>query len=112
MAEYLMLVHPDPAFVAPAPGTEVSSPYRSFMETYADHLLGGAALTGPETATSVRTDADGNITVTDGVFVESKEVLGGYWVLQAADLDEAISIAKQVPVRNGGIELRPIAIRS
>lgn len=112
MAEYLLLVHTEQGFVAPAIGGAASSPFEAFMKRNADRLLGGAALAGAETATSVRTDADGNVSVTDGVFVESKEVLGGYWVLQAADLDEAIAIAKEIPVRGGGVEVRPIAIRS
>jgi hypothetical protein len=48
------------------------------------------------------------VTVTDGPFVESKEVLGGYYLIEADDLDAAIAIAKQTPARFGGVEVRPI----
>jgi hypothetical protein len=48
--------------------------------------------------------------VTDGPFIETKEALGGYYLIEAADLDEAIGIAKQVPVRTGGVEVRPIRV--
>ena len=86
--------------------------FQEFMEKNADRLVSGAGLTGRDTATSVRRDASGNVTVTDGVFVESKEVLGGYWIIDVADLDEAIALAKQVPVVGGGIQVRPVSLRS
>lgn len=46
--------------------------------------------------------------MTDGTFAETKEVLGGFYIIEAADLDEALKIAKQVPARFGGVEVRPI----
>ncbi|MGO9910134.1 MAG: YciI family protein, partial [Acidimicrobiales bacterium] len=52
----------------------------------------------------------GSFTVTDGPFAETKEALGGYYLVEAADLDEAIAIAKQVPARYGGVEVRPIMV--
>ena len=73
-------------------------------------LSGGNALTPSDSATSIRTDASGELTVTDGPFVETKEALGGYYLIEAADLDEAIAIAKQVPARFGGVEVRPIRV--
>ena len=51
-----------------------------------------------------------SFTVTDGPFVETKEALGGYYLIEAADLDEAIAIAKQVPVGVGGVEVRPVRV--
>jgi hypothetical protein len=60
------------------------------------------------TATSIRRDERGSVVITDGVFVESKEVLGGYYVIDADDLDEALAIAAQVPVPFGGVEVRPV----
>lgn len=59
-------------------------------------------------ATSIRTDADGTMVVTDGAFAETKEALGGYYLIDVADLDEAIAVAKQVPAPSGGVEVRPI----
>src|SRR5206468_579149 len=90
-----------------ASGSEVSSPYRDFMTRQADVLRGGAALEPSSTATSLR-PGSGGPAVTDGPFAESKEVLGGYWVIEAADLDAALAIAREVPMPDGGIEVRPI----
>jgi hypothetical protein len=78
------------------------------MERRAGALRGGAALESAETATSLRADVDGGFAITDGPFAESKEVLGGYSVIEAADLDEALAIAKEVPAPFGGVEVRPI----
>jgi hypothetical protein len=69
---------------------------------------GGEALEPVSTATTVRV-RDGNTVTSDGPFAETNEVLGGYYVLNCKDLDEAIEIAAQCPgARNGSIELRPI----
>ena len=69
---------------------------------------GGNALQGIATATTVRV-RNGKTTVTDGPFAETKEQLGGYYLVEAKDLDEAISIAARIPgARNGSIEVRPI----
>ena len=46
--------------------------------------------------------------MTDGTFAETKEVIGGYYVIEAADMDEALAVAKQVPAPMGGVEVRPI----
>jgi hypothetical protein len=46
--------------------------------------------------------------MTDGPFAETKEALGGYYVIDAADLDQALAIAKQVPAPFGGVEVRPV----
>ena len=60
------------------------------------------------TATSIRGDGAGGFTITDGAFAETKEALGGYYLLEAADLDEAIALAKQIPAAFGGVEVRPV----
>ena len=57
-------------------------------------LRGGHALQPTSTATSIRGDGNGGFTVTDGPFVETKEALGGYYLIEAADLDEAIAIGQ------------------
>jgi hypothetical protein len=56
----------------------------------------------------VRLGADGEPVVTDGPFAETKEALGGYYLIEAADLDEALALAKQIPAPFGGVEVRPI----
>lgn len=64
------------------------------------------------TATTVRV-RDSKRTVTDGPFAETKEQLGGYFLIEAADLDEAIAIAAQIPgARYGSIEVRPVVMRA
>lgn len=112
MANYLILIYNDEQAAQQATGTEVSSPYREFMARRASSLRGGVALEPGDTATSVRPDGRGGFAVTDGPFAESKEVLGGYYVIEAADLDEALAIAKEVPAPFGGVEVRPIRVMS
>lgn len=69
----------------------------------------GVRMDGPETATTV-TGGDDGFLVTDGPFAELKDALGGYFILEAADLDAAIAVAKTVPpVKYGGrVEIRPL----
>jgi hypothetical protein len=70
--------------------------------------LGGNGLCHTATATTVRI-VNGKKTVHDGPFAETKEQLGGFYLIDAADLDAAIEIAKKVPVlQDGSIEVRPI----
>ena len=64
-----------------------------------DAVIGGNALEASTTATSVRSDPAGRPAVTDGPFLATKEALGGYHLLEAADLDEAIALAKRIPER-------------
>lgn len=70
--------------------------------------LGAGPLHSVATATSVRVRDDKRV-VTDGPFVETREQLGGYYVIEAKDLDEAIGIAERIPpARYGTIEIRPV----
>ena len=71
-------------------------------------IRGGNSLEGTPSATSIRRGAGGELSVTDGPFVETKEALGGYYLIEAADLDDAIAVAKQVPAHFGGVEVRPV----
>jgi hypothetical protein len=70
--------------------------------------LGAAPLHPTSTATSLRM-RDGRRVITDGPFAETREQLGGFFLVEAADLDEAISIAEQIPAgRWGTVEIRPV----
>jgi hypothetical protein len=70
--------------------------------------LEGLELDSRSTAKSIRV-RDGKATVTDGPFAETKEVLGGYFIAECADLDEAIDIASRIPVAEyGSVEIRPL----
>jgi hypothetical protein len=82
----------------------------SFGETHGPSIRGGHGLQPTGTATTIRRDASGTATVTDGPFAETKEALGGYYLIEAPDLDAAIAIAKEVPARFGGVEVRPVMV--
>ena len=71
--------------------------------------VGGDQLAGADTATTVRVQ-DGDTLTTDGPFVETKEELGGYYIVDADDLDEAIAFAARIPAARfgGAIEVRPV----
>ncbi|GAA1945679.1 YciI family protein [Microbacterium deminutum] len=112
MPNYLVTIYRDESTFTQQQGTAVSAPYRAFMQRHAGSLRGGAGLEPASTATSIRSDGNGGYAVTDGPFAESKEVLGGYYVIEAADLDEALAIAKEVPAPFGGVEVRPIRVLS
>jgi hypothetical protein len=75
-------------------------------------VKGGAQLQPASTATTVRVQ-DGRTLTTDGPFVESKEALGGYYLLEAEDLDAAIELAARVPAARmgGAVEVRPLVER-
>ncbi len=74
------------------------------------HWIGGGRLQPTDTATTIRRVA-GKDTVVDGPFAETKEQLGGYYVISAADLDEALALAAEMPFTDSVVEVRPIAFR-
>jgi hypothetical protein len=85
--------------------------YRVFTEKIrkSGHFIGCNRLQPPDTATTVRV-RNGKVSVTDGPFAETKEQFGGYYVIEARDLDEAIEVAAKIPgAWVGCVELRPIA---
>ena len=82
--------------------------YNAFGEEQKQFLGGGEALMPTNTATTVRV-RDGKTLTTDGPFAETKEQLGGYYLLNCKDLDEAIGVAAKIPgATHGSIEIRPI----
>jgi hypothetical protein len=105
MAQYLVLIYEDEAgWQAGGEAAEAGmKAHNEFGQKHAAALRGGAALQPTGTATTIR---DG--VVTDGPFVESKEALGGYYLVEADDLDQALAIAKDVPAPFGGVEVRPL----
>ncbi len=113
MAQYAILIYEDEASWAGAGQeafTQALKEHTAFGENNASVLRGGNALRPTDTATSVRKDSSGGFAITDGPFAETKEALGGYYLVEAADLDEAIAVAKQVPARFGGVEVRPVMV--
>jgi hypothetical protein len=82
--------------------------YRAFGKEFAKAIQGGNALQPTGTATTVRV-RNGTRLTTDGPFAETKEQLGGYYLVDAVNLDEALDIAAKIPgARFGSIEVRPI----
>ena len=111
MAEYLVLIYGDESAAWNNDGetsNQVMKGHQVFGERNAATLRGGNALQPTASAPSIREDSSGGFVVTDGPFAETKEALGGYYLVEAADLDEALALAKQVPMPSGGVEVRPI----
>lgn len=114
MARYLILIYGDEQAwdaVSPQELEERHAAHVAFAATAGPAILGGAQLQPAGTATSLRAGADGRPTPTDGPFLETKEVLGGYYVVEASDLDAAIAMAsrlREVTAGHGGVEIRPL----
>ncbi|MCL4152545.1 UNVERIFIED_CONTAM: hypothetical protein GTU68_064886 [Idotea baltica] len=113
--KYLLLIYASEA-VEPQYGTpefdELIAGYRTFTKEVEDKgaLLGGDALTPVETASTVRV-RQGKVQVSDGPFAETKEQLGGYYLLECKDLDEAMDFASRIPsAKHGCVEVRPIQV--
>jgi hypothetical protein len=111
VGKYLVMIYDDEAKWAAADPSVMEQNHknhRAFVEANGGAVRGGGQLDESTTATSIRADGNGGYVVTDGTFAETKEVMGGYYIIEAADLDEALAIAKQVPSPMGGVEVRPL----
>jgi len=109
--QFLLTIYADESTSADMPpdaGREMMDAYREFGREAADVIVAGEALHPVATATTVRV-RDGEPLLTDGPFAETREQLGGYYVVEAKDLNEALQIASKIPAaRTGSIEVRPI----
>ena len=111
--QYLLMIYDAEKVWTDMPEAERNRMFGEYMAFTEDikktgHHLGGNALQPIHTATTVRV-RDGKPAVTDGPFAETREQLGGYYLVEAKDLDEAIGIAARIPsARMGMIEVRPI----
>ena len=111
--KYLCLIYDDEKKM----GTMSKSEGDAFMGEYfaftdgirkSGHYLGGEALQPVQTATTVRI-RNGKMSTTDGPFAETKEQLGGFYFINARDLNDAIQVASRIPsARTGSVEVRPI----
>lgn len=111
MAQYALLIYSDEKSWAKATQddfAQVMKGHQVFGETNGKKILGGEALQDTPTATTIRPDSSGEFVTTDGPFVETKEALGGFYLVEAESLDEALALAKQIPMPYGGIEVRPV----
>jgi len=110
--QYMLLIYGDEALWANMPEAEV----KTLMQSYVDYskalaasglLRGGSELASVSTATTVRV-RNAKTLIADGPFMETKEQLGGYYLIEAANLDEAIEWAAKIPsAAYGSIEIRP-----
>jgi hypothetical protein len=107
--QYLLLIHDDE--------TEDHSDLMPEYGTYTEALVASGSFVGAnqlqpsDTATTVRV-RDGETLVTDGPFIETKETLGGYYLVESESLDEAIEWAAKIPsARYGHVEVRPVVMR-
>jgi hypothetical protein len=112
--KYILLIYAsDQAWAAQTPAQlqEVMGRYRVFTESIraSGQMVGGDKLEPASTATTVRV-RDGKTLTTDGPFAETKEQLGGFYLIEAKDLDEAIGIAARIPgAAYGSVEVRPVS---
>jgi hypothetical protein len=110
---YLCLIYDDEKKLGAMPKSESDAfmgEYFTFTEAIkqSGHYLGGEALQPVHTATTVRM-RNGKMSTTDGPFAETKEQLGGFYLIKAKDLNDAIQVAARIPsARLGSVEVRPI----
>jgi hypothetical protein len=115
--EYMILIHSDESYEMPAPGSAefdaMMGEWAAYNQRLIDggHWVAGASLQPTLTATVVRKEYGAAPAITDGPFAESKEQLGGFYLVRADDLDQAIELATAIPIPVGSLEVRPVAFR-
>ena len=115
--QYMILIYePEGCYDTPAGQTALGDIVAKHMALAgelraAGAMLSGDGLQGVETATTIVTGDGGQQSIHDGPFAETREHLGGYYVIDMPDLDAALAMAKRVPVMPGGkVEIRPVAV--
>lgn len=112
--KYLLALYPDPSSMTGRTQEEAQAAMTAWdaytQETKdAGVFEAGEGLQSPDTATTIDLQPGGDHIVTDGPFAETREQLGGYYLIEAKDLNEAIQVASKIPAaRTGSIEVRPI----
>jgi hypothetical protein len=113
MPQYLALTYTaDVNWWAPEHANELAE-YRRFGVDHADRIAASALLHPTSTATVVRVEGarGGNVVTTDGPYAETKEALTGYYLFEAADLEQAVAISAEIPAAWGGaVEVRPVIV--
>ena len=114
MPKYAALIYGeefDPSATSPEDMQQVMADYMEFGQNNDASLAGGEALHPTSTATTIHVEGGkgGKAVFTDGPFAETKEVLGGFYIIDAADLDAALKVAQQIPgAWLGKVEVRPV----
>jgi hypothetical protein len=114
MGAYVVLLYQDESqsdHLTDAEREDLLEQHGAFQQKHGASVKLGDALQRAASARTIQV-GDGSMTVTDGPFVETKEALGGFYLIEASDLDEAIAIASDVPVPHGGVEVRPVLVFS
>ncbi|MCG5471672.1 YciI family protein [Micromonospora sp. LAH09] len=117
MAKYLILIHGDErqwAAMSPQELRQRDEAHCAFTVAAGPAILNAQQLEPASVATTLRTDPDGRLTITDGPFLETKEAVGGYYLIEASDLDEVIGLASrlyEVSAAHSGVEIRPVVDR-
>jgi hypothetical protein len=115
--KYLCLIYGDEAqwtTMSKDEGERIMKEYFDFTDDIkkSGHMLAGESLLPTSSATTVRV-RNGKLGTTDGPFAETKEQLGGYYLIDAKDLNEAIQVAARIPgAKTGSIEVRPVEVFS
>ncbi len=113
--KYLCLIYNDEREMGTLPrpdGEKMMSAYADFTDSIkkSGHYVGGDALQPSTTATTVRVRQN-KVSATDGPFAETKEQLGGFYMIQAKDLNDAIQVASRIPgAQTGSVEVRPVRV--
>jgi hypothetical protein len=110
---YALLIHERPGAYDGFDDVQRAAISAEYLALHDDErVIGGERLAPAETATTVRAQA-GELLLTDGPFADTKEIFGGYYLVDAPDLDAALQLAARIPaVRLGGsVEVRPLAQR-
>jgi hypothetical protein len=114
MAKYLVLIYGDErewAAMSPQERQELDEGHRALVAAAGAAVLDSRELEPPSVATTLRADAAGQPTTTDGPFLETKEAVGGYYLIEAGDLDEVTGLAAQLyeaSAGHSGVEIRPV----
>ncbi|MGI5521466.1 YciI family protein [Micromonospora sp. CA-259024] len=114
MAKYLILIYGDAQQWNAMTDEEWKAndaAHEAFAATAGPRVIDGRQLEPAPTATSLRSDASGQLQTTDGPFLETKEALGGYYLIEATDLDEVLSMVtllREVHQTHSGVEIRPV----
>lgn len=117
MAKYLVLIYgieQEWAGMSEREQQQLAAGHRDLVTAAGSAVLDTAELEPVSVATTLRSDATGRPTVTDGPFLETKEAVGGYYLIEAKDLDEVLGLVSrlaEVSAGHSGVEIRPVADR-
>ncbi len=115
--DYMITLYSDENYAMPEPGTpefnEMMGGWMAYNQRLIDggHWIAAANLQPTTTATTITKSFGASATMTDGPYAETKEQFGGFYLISAKDLDEALGLAADVPIPVGSFEVRPVAFR-